>query len=230
MDTAAVTTPGQPAAPLARTVRRVLEVRTLSASAYVLRIERGGLEFSPGQYINVGVAGRPDMREYSVYSGAGEDYLEVLVKEVEGGLVSRRLRRLRPGDEVAVEGPFGFFTMGEQARRERSFLFVATGTGISPFHCFATSYPRLDYRLLHGVRSTGECYEHEVFADRVTTCVSRGDGGSFAGRVTDWLRANPADPASLCYLCGNCDMIYEAFDILRGQGVPSRQLFAEVYF
>jgi ferredoxin--NADP+ reductase len=237
VDTASVTTPeagSLPARPAAatleRTIRRVLDVRPLSESAYVLRVERSGLEFSPGQYINVGVAGRADMREYSVYSGAGEDCLEILVKEVEGGLVSRRLRRLQAGDEVAVEGPFGFFTMGEQARRERSFLFVATGTGISPFHSFAKSYPRLDYRLLHGVRATSECYEHEVFADRVTTCVSRGGGGSFAGRVTDWLRAHPADPSWLCYLCGNCDMIYEAFDILRGQGVPSRQLFAEVYF
>jgi ferredoxin--NADP+ reductase len=42
--------------------------------------------------------------------------------------------------------------------------------------------------------------------------------------VTDYLREHPADPAWLCYLCGNCDMIYEAFDILRSQ------LFAEVYF
>ena len=80
------------------------------------------------------------------------------------------------------------------------------------------------------MRSPSELYEHEVFGGRVTSCLSRGGGGDFAGRVTDHLRAHPADPSALCYLCGNCDMIYEAFDILRSQGVPSRQLFAEVYF
>ncbi len=208
----------------------MLEVRELSASAYVLRMERKGLEFSPGQYINVGVAGRHDMREYSVYSGCGEDYLEILVKEVSGGLVSRRLRRCRPGDEVAVEGPFGFFTIPQEARAGLPLLLIATGTGISPFHCFASSYPALDYSVLHGVRAPSELYEHAVFGHRATACLSRGDGGAFRGRVTDYLRAHPADPSGLCYLCGNCDMIYEAFDILRGQGVPSRQLFAEVYF
>jgi ferredoxin--NADP+ reductase/benzoate/toluate 1,2-dioxygenase reductase subunit len=205
-------------------------VRNLSPSAYVLRMERNGLEFAPGQYINVGLAGRHDMREYSVYSGAGEGFLEILVKEVEGGLVSRKLRRCKPGDEVAVEGPFGFFTIPPEARSGGRLLLIATGTGISPFHCFALSYPGLDYRLLHGVRETSELYEHSVFGGRVTSCLSRGEGGDFSGRVTDHLRARPADPGTLCYLCGNCDMIYEAFDILRGQGVPSRQLFAEVYF
>lgn len=220
----------QPPGPSARSVRRVLEVRNLSASAYALRIERDGLEFSPGQYINVGLAGQRDMREYSVYSGVGEDYLEVLIKEVEGGLVSKRLRRCKPGDEVAVEGPFGFFIITEEARRDRHFLLIGTGTGISPFHCFAASYPQLDYRVLHGVRAASECYEHAIFASRIAACISRSAEGAFAGRVTDFLRAHPADPSWLCYLCGNCDMIYEAFDILRGQGVPSRQLFAEVYF
>jgi ferredoxin/flavodoxin---NADP+ reductase len=229
MSVGIVTAAGSPR-PAQKNVHRVLAVRELSPGAYVLRFERNGVEFSPGQYLNVGIAGRTDVREYSVYSGAGEDALEILVKEVEGGLVSQKLRRCRPGDELAVEGPFGFFTISAEARRERSFLLIATGTGISPFHCFAASYPGLDYRVLHGVRTTAECYEHAAFANRVTTCVSRGEGGNLRGRVTDYLRSHPVDPAGLCYLCGNCDMIYESFDILRSQGVPSRQLFAEVYF
>jgi ferredoxin--NADP+ reductase/benzoate/toluate 1,2-dioxygenase reductase subunit len=216
--------------PARQTTHRVLAVRELSTSAYVLRFERNGLEFSPGQYVNVGITGRHDVREYSVYSGVGDDAMEILVKEVEGGLVSQRLRRCRPGDELTVEGPFGFFTIAPQALRERHFVLIGTGTGISPFHCFAASYPDLDYRVLHGVRAPAECYEHGVFGGRVTSCVSRGRGGDFQGRVTDYLRSHPVEPGWLCYLCGNCDMIYEAFDILRSQGVPSRQLFAEVYF
>ena len=40
----------------------------------------------------------------------------------------------------------------------------------------------------------------------------------------------PVDPRTLCYLCGNCDMIYETFDILKRHGVPPEQLYAEVYF
>ncbi|MGI6756413.1 MAG: hypothetical protein ACOX32_00640 [Bacteroidaceae bacterium] len=55
-------------------------------------------------------------------------------------------------------------------------------------------------------------------------------GGDFKGRVTDYLRQNPVNPDTLCYLCGNCDMIHEVFDILEEQGVKSDNIFTEVYF
>lgn len=210
---------------------RVHHVREVSPTAYVLRVDRKGLDFEPGQYINVGPHGSIAMREYSIYSGVGEDFLEILVKEVEGGVVSRALRRLRPGDPVALEGPYGFFLIDEEQQARGKFLFVASGTGISPFHCFARSYPGLDYTVLHGVRTAVELYDHEVFEPpRFVSCITREPGGDFHGRVTEYLRAHPVDPESLCYLCGNCDMIYESFDILRSQGVPSDHLFAEVYF
>jgi len=210
---------------------RVHEVRPLSLTAYVLRIDRDGLEFEPGQYVNVGPHDSIAMREYSIYSGKDDDFLEVLIKEVEGGLVSRALKGCRPGDPVSVEGPFGFFVTDGDERAEGSYLFIASGTGISPFHCLVRSYPGMDYSVLHGVRTLSERYERESFdAARYVSCVSREEGGDYSGRVTQYLRDHPVDPTSLCYLCGNCDMIYEAFDILRSQGVPGSHLFAEVYF
>ena len=212
----------------------VHEVRNLTDSTFVVRFDRNGLDFEPGQYLSVGLKGEIHMREYSVYSPMQADYLEILVKEVEHGHVSRGLHRLHPGDELAVDGPFGFFTIDEPDRGH-PFLFVATGTGISPFHCFARSYPGLNYRLLHGVRRLTERYEHDAFeAGRVTTCVSREPDAAeipiVGGRVTDYLRAHPVRAETRCYLCGNCDMIYEVFDILKGHGVPAEQLYAEVYF
>jgi ferredoxin--NADP+ reductase/benzoate/toluate 1,2-dioxygenase reductase subunit len=229
---------------------RVQSIRPLTSGTYVLRFERNGMEFTPGQYVSVGVAGDIDMREYSIYSSPADDFLEIIVKEVDSGHVSRRLRRLRPGDEVTADGPFGFFTIPDEIREAGRLLFIATGTGISPFHCFARAYPGLDYTLLHGVRTLEERYEHEVFEPaRVVTCVSRetlagpGDPGAstpglaspghaalFGGRVTDYLRSHRIDPETNCYLCGNCDMIYESFDILKGQGLPPEHLYAEVYF
>jgi ferredoxin--NADP+ reductase/benzoate/toluate 1,2-dioxygenase reductase subunit len=212
-------------------MHHAIDVRELSESTYVLRLTRNSVPFSPGQYITVGVKGDVDMREYSIYSPEKADFFEILVKEVEGGFVSRRLRKLSPNDPVSFEGPFGFFTIEPEWRRTRKFLFVATGTGISPFHSFVQTYPDLDYRLLHGVRYASELYEHDAYhPDRVTSCVSREDEGDYRGRVTDWLRRNPVPEDTLCYLCGNCDMIYEAFDILTEQGLPPDNLFAEVYF
>ncbi|MFP4113078.1 MAG: ferredoxin--NADP reductase [Spirochaetales bacterium] len=215
---------------------RVHQIRNLSATAYVVRFDRNGLEFEPGRYVSVGLKGDINMREYSIYSSAHADYLEILVKEVAAGYLSRKLRHLAPGDELEVDGPFGFFTLPESPESSR-FLFIATGTGISPFHALAETRPDLDYRLLHGVRTASERYEHEAYpSDRVTTCLSRDPNAAgtaprvVAGRVTDYLREHRVEPDTLCYLCGNCDMIYEAFDILKTHGVPPEQLYAEVYF
>ena len=203
--------------------------RDLSPSAYVLRIERGEMQFTPGQYITVGAAGDIESREYSVYSGAEDPCLEVLIKEVSGGSVSRQLRRLPPGSALAVEGPFGFFTIAAEHARG-PLLFVASGTGIAPFRAMVRSDPALDYLLLHGVRTLDDCYESAAYsADRYVPCVSRGSGG-FQGRVTDYLREHPVAASTPCFLCGNSAMIFAAFDLLKSQGVPSENLFAEVYF
>jgi len=212
---------------------RVLERRDLSPTVFVLRFTREALRFSAGQWINVGPGGRREQREYSIYSSPRDEFLEILVTEIPDGSVSPALRRCRPGDTVEVEGPHGAFTLVEGTRDPPRFLFCATGTGVSPFHCFARDRTGLDYRLLHGVRDRRVFTETAVFErQRYVPCVSRGaagDGG-YQGRLTALLKEQPATPGTYCYLCGNSDMIYEVYGILRDQGVPREQIFAEVYF
>jgi ferredoxin--NADP+ reductase len=221
------------AAPRSARVHRVLQVRDISAGAFVLRFSREGLQFQAGQWINLGLPRSRDQREYSVYSSPSDDFLEVLVKEIPDGTVSPALRRCRPGDPLEVEGPHGSFTLVEGARESARFLFCATGTGVSPFHCFARSSPGLDYLLLHGIRSPEEAYDRATFEEpRIVPCVSRGavPPGAHHGRLTDYLSSHPVDPSRYCYLCGNSDMIYETYALLRDSGVPHSQIFAEVYF
>jgi ferredoxin/flavodoxin---NADP+ reductase len=212
---------------------RVMARRDLSPSVFVLRFTREGLRFAPGQWINVGPARRREQREYSIYSSPEDDFLEILVKEIPDGSVSPALRKCRPGDTVEVEGPHGAFTLVEGTREPPRFLFCATGTGVSPFHCFARARPSLDYRALHGVRTMADFTEADVFEPwRYLPCVSRGVAGDngYAGRLTSVLKERPVDPSTYCYLCGNSDMIYEVYGILKAQGVSREQIFAEVYF
>jgi len=209
----------------------VIEVRSLTESTYVLRFERSGLDFKPGQYIVVGLPGSREKREYSIYSSAVAPYLEVLIKEVDNGDVSRKLKRLNPGEKVEIEGPFGYFVLDGHKIQHNEFLFIASGTGISPIHSFITSYPQLNYRLLHGVRYHNEAYEKfEYEAKRHILCTSRDDKGDFQGRVTDFLKTHTVSPLTLCYLCGNSEMVDDAYKILENLGVPPAHLHAEIYF
>jgi ferredoxin/flavodoxin---NADP+ reductase len=211
----------------------VEHVRNINKSTYVLRFSRSDLQFKPGQHLMIGITGSEEHREYSIYSGTDEEYLEVLIKEVDDGLVSTQLRNLIKGDEISVKGPYGFFLTDANGAQTGKFLFVASGTGIAPFHSYAMSGKNgdSDYRILHGIRNTEESYDHEQYrAGTYFTCTSRGHNGDFPGRITDYLLSDAEVRADKAYLCGNSNMIQDAMDILIAQGYKYDQLFTEVYF
>lgn len=209
----------------------ITEVRHLTDSAFVLQFERNGLQFQTGQYIMLRRPGTNEQREYSVYSGENDNFLEVLVREVTGGKISPRLKKLKPGDKIEADGPFGFFRFQPNLFPLQKFLFLATGTGISPFHGFVKTYPELDYMLIHGVRYGKEAYEHNHFdSEKTVLCTSGDKTGDFYGRITGWLKNNTPDENTNCFLCGNNEMIHEAFDLLTSKGIPVKNIYTEVYF
>lgn len=210
---------------------KVIEVRHLTESAFVVQLDRNGLVFQTGQFIIIKLGSSVEQREYSVYSGENDDFLEILVREVDGGKISGKLKRLKPGDEIEINGPYGFFKFHPGQFSSKKFLFIATGTGISPFHSFVKTFPELDYKLIHGVRFETEAYEHSDFVKENTTlCTSGESNGDFYGRLTDYLYTQKLDRDTNCFLCGNSEMISEVFDILTGKGIPVSNIYSEVYF
>jgi ferredoxin-NADP reductase len=208
----------------------VQALRRLDPSSFVLRIDRADLEFKAGQCISLGLWNAGVNREYSLYSGEREPYLEVLVKLVSGGTVSQRLSQLQARDPVYVAGPYSDFVLPKDVAGQR-FVFIATGTGIAPFHAFAQSRPELDYTIIHGVRDLAHCYDRDAYArGRYLPCVSRERGDAFHGRVTDYLRERPLQAGVHVYLCGNHVMIEDVFELLRKQEVASDNIHAEVFF
>ncbi len=210
---------------------QVISLRNLTPSTYIIRLEKKDFTFKTGQYITLGYSGSIDRREYSIYSAEQDDYIEVLIKEVEDGLLSKKLKRCKPGDKLDIDGAFGHFSLKADEVKNKKFLFISTGTGISPIHSFIHTYPEIDYTLLHGIRHKEEAYESESYdSNRYILCTSGEDTGDFNGRVTEYLLKNPVSPDTICYLCGNCHMIYEAYDILEKQGIKLGPIHTEVYF
>ncbi len=207
------------------------QVRHLTESTYVLRFSRNDMQFTPGQHLALGLPGAKELREYSIYSGIHDDFLEVLIKEVDDGIVSRQLKNISKGDEILVRGPRGFFLTHTTSSKPGKLLFISSGTGLAPFHSFVKSYPDSEYTIVHGVRNIGEAYDLEDYTrEQFTICTSRGDKGDFPGRLTDFLLQKKPDPEAQVFLCGNSNMIYDAMDILHAKGLPQKQIFTEVYF
>ena len=211
--------------------KKIRRIRSLTKSTFVLTFDRDNIQFTAGQYITVGTLSSLNQREYSIYSGENQDYLEVLVKEVLDGNISIQLRNSKPGDLLEVNGPFGSFKLETKDMYSRKHLFIATGTGISPFHSMVSSYPGIDYTILHGIRYLNEAYDKNKYEpERYIACISREKSSGYNGRVTDYLSDYPTEPDTIYYLCGNSSMIFEATGILRNKGVTGDRILREVYF
>jgi ferredoxin--NADP+ reductase/benzoate/toluate 1,2-dioxygenase reductase subunit len=210
---------------------KIVQKRFLTESTFVLRLDRGNIQFRAGQHIIVGLKGELNQREYSVYSGEKDDYLEILVREVLDGNVSLQLKHCKPGESLQVNGPFGSFGLEKFDMFSRKLIFIASGTGIAPFHSFVKSYPGINYNILHGVRYNSEAYERDEYDPRrYFLCTSKKSNEGYKGRVTRFLAGYAVDSNMLFYLCGNNNMIYEVYHILRDKGIPDEKIFSEVYF
>jgi ferredoxin/flavodoxin---NADP+ reductase len=212
-------------------VYKVVEVRDLTEASYILRFNRNGLEFKPGQHLVVGIPGMADGREYSIFSGIHDEYLEILVREVEMGALSSRLRKVNEGDELEINGPFGFFMYNTMPPEFKKFVFIASGTGIAPFHSFAKSYPKANYKIIHGIRTIEEAYGDADYPyGRYFACTSGDERGHFHGRLTGYLQTAEFDKDVMFYFCGNNNMILDAMNILQERGFSHSQMYTEVYF
>lgn len=210
---------------------QVIAKRYITTEIIILRLARKNFQFKAGQYIVLSFPHEKEAREYSIYSGEHDDYIEILLKTVPGGSFSKRLGELLKGDSLEIDGPHGFFVMKEKEVSHKKHLFIATGTGISPFRSYIYSFPELNYQLLHGIGLIKERIEPENYqATNLTYCVSREDTEYFHGRVTDYLGTHPIDRETIFHLCGNSEMINDVSDILEGKGILPENIRTEAFY
>lgn len=121
------------------------------------------LTFIPGQWINLQLdcGGTPDKRPYSIASAPVPEHpeqFEIAVTRVDDGRVSLSLHAQRAGDELELDGPYGFFTREDHLQEDA--LLVGTGTGVGPLRAMIQAElarsdgPRLT--LLFGCRTQSD--------------------------------------------------------------------------
>lgn len=111
---------------------KVIVSRALSSSAIELVVElEKGIDFLPGQYVNIQVPGGPHVRAYSFSSLPGDTLASFLIRNVPGGMMSSwLLQQAKPGDALTLAGPMGSFYLRPA---QRPMLMLAGGTGLAPF-------------------------------------------------------------------------------------------------
>lgn len=209
----------------------VQSITSITDRTFIVRIPRKDLQFKAGQHISVGIKGESNFREYSIFSGENDNFLEFLVKEVKTGYFTPRLRKVRIGQLLDINGPFGRFGIAKDKETTHKHIFIASGTGIAPFHSIVKSNPDLNYHMIHGVKNATEAYARGSFnQERYTLCTSRDGSGSYSGRVTKYLEDTAFEPETHFYLCGNSKMISDAIEVIKNKGFSRANVSAEIYF
>lgn len=213
---------------------RVIARHDRAPGVFELEVEREGLDYACGDCTLLVRSDRVDSRPYSFSSHPDEPVLRFLVRRIDGvdpsQSFSRWLDERRPGDEVGVGTPFGWFRPGQIDRE----VWFATGTGISPF--LATLRAQRPVRPLAfavGLRGPEDAVLRGWVEERspVDWAFSRfTEGGQPPRRVTDSADRVPVAGDIQYYLCGNQRMIRSVAETLKARGVVPSQIHEELFF
>lgn len=141
---------------------------TPTVRTFRFRFPGEGFSFQAGQFcmVEVPAGNKIKKKAYSIASSPHEgNYLDLCIKLVEGGLATNWFWTLKEGAEVRVGGPYGNFVLPDPI--EQDLVFVATGTGLSPFrsmiHEIYNQNPNFEREicLIHGVRYNDEILYHD---------------------------------------------------------------------
>ena len=84
---------------------KIQKLRHITPTVFTICLEREDILFQAGQHIGLGLNEFPYMREYSIYSGEKDKYLEVLIKEVKDGTLTPKFKACSEGDQLIMDGP-----------------------------------------------------------------------------------------------------------------------------
>ncbi len=172
------------------------------------------------------------------------------VSYVEGGAATDLLGNLEEGESIDGSGPYGRFCLMDADANQR-YLLVATGTGVTPYRAMlpqiekahrerAASRSRwstaraIEAELLYGDEFEAFARENPQFPLlRLLLARSRAShprAHDRRGHVQVALdEIKPNAETDIAYLCGNPNMVDQAFALLKDAGLPIPHIRREKY-
>lgn len=171
---------------------------------------------------------------YSLSAAPRDNLLRITVRTV--GDHSTGLGRLRKGDRVLAEGPYGALTV--HRRRRRKVLLLAGGVGITPLRALFESLPggpgdlSLIYRAHNREDLTlwGELKDIATHRQANIWYIVNHVDGSRPTDTAEVLRQRLPDLVNHdVYICGPPGLMSEWHAMSRAAGVPERQIHHESF-
>ncbi|MBL8019496.1 MAG: FAD-dependent oxidoreductase [Leptospirales bacterium] len=229
---------------------KLVEARNLNPFTRLLKFQTSEpVNFVGGNWVMVNsglttAEGKPAKRAYSIISpDSNQNEFMLIVREITGGLASKHLHGIEPGDGIEWSGPYGkIFKL--QDGDTGPILIVATDTGITAALGIvrgAQAQPLLGkIRLIWLVENDS----YFVSADFVREILPAGLGRFEVHSIPDakevWGRTEAARAAitpelvverpALVFLSGDGNIIQALSDVCQVQGVDAAQIRVEPFF
>lgn len=234
-----------PALPVEKQEAKVVEIDAPIADVRRIKLLPSKvIKFIGGQYINAEFEGLPQ-RPYSIASQPDEEFLTLHIRRQERGLVSTyAVDKLKVGETVVVEGPFGKAVLPENL--EGKILGASTGTGFAPVYAAVMKALKEDEQkevyLYFGARNEADVYpkkeidilkNYENVKIRIALSRQASPSGIYgAGHVQDLILADglPAAEELTVYVAGSPAMVADVKKVMVNLGVPLGKILTDPFF
>ena len=220
----------------------VKEVRKETNDTFTIFVEpKEPVKFNPGQFFFLRLDGRKlHARHPFSVSNYDEKRLSFTLKDT--GRFTKEARKLKLGDEIKIEGPFGKFVIEEEESKD--LVFIAGGVGIAPFMSIIKDNINRDKKrnitLLYGSRTEKEIifkkeldsingsWFKKVYA---LSQENKKSSGYEYGRIDEVLLLRNVDIKNKkFYICGPQEMMKQISSALRENGVDKKDIIIEEFF
>lgn len=227
---------------------KVISKQQLTSTVYTVSfslIEPSLIQFEAGQrgLFNVGVK----LNNYSLCSLPSEsNRIRICVDTSPKGPGSQWIMNLKENDEISCMAPLGKFILNKTNAPK---MFLATGTGVSPFHSMIGSLLESGFKdpvyLYFGERFEKDIFwedvfkkwetQHENFHYCITLTQPSGEWRGKKGYVQDVMMGDLSKKQTLFksaefYICGNGNMIETSYSLLLSKGISKEVIFTESFY
>ncbi len=209
------------------------------------------LGFIPGQFITFDFEhnGKIVKRSYSIASlQTPAEQIEIAVSPVAKGLATTIFENLKTSETLNASGPYGRLIL-PTTDLPKQIVLVATGTGVAPYRAMLPqietllkSFPTTQFTLLFGVQYRQDLFYVEDFLSLANkeknfvfrAYLSREENLNAPYEQKGYVQSaftelNLDATNDLVFLCGNPNMIDDAFALLVDAGFPTGHVKREKY-
>lgn len=154
----------------------IQKVRLMNDTELYVRftMDDGQFDFTPGQFVEVSIAGIGEAPITITSSPTQTEYIELVVRRI--GNVTKAIHKLKAGDKIGIRGPLGNGTYPVEEAKGKNLIFICGGIGLVPQRSFINYVldNRDDYGEVTILLGT-KCFTQRFFHSELEQWAARDD-------------------------------------------------------